>query len=260
VPEIRENWLELIRKGYEKKRRVWNYEDPKFIRYVRNQYRGFIENREDSLLNSLYKKINFGSMGRKGRLKKFQFFIYWLSLALESKRAESQIDDHLEKEKHIKVTFKDKIDYILEELFNEFDFPSLDDGLHFKYGDKIRSRYKKKKSIEDELVHLEIFDNLSREIEKNSQSKKLLSQSLEMWPELMTQIDNIKKDAKKRARFKEKILNYLDQKKEVSFRELSRKFSKRYSDLIFPLRSLYEESLIDQDEKSGIIFPTKKLP
>jgi len=220
----------------------------------------------------LYNKANAEIKGRKGRLHKWPFFIYWLSLKTRNSKWED-------------------IDSILEEIWDENPelVPTRDPyGISFKYSKKIRSRHKERPQITSALAKLAIeqaprsdqYLNLLKSLESHLTSqplpddferiflsllkaskdhpefKKVLESAVSTRPGRDTVVEILKRLRwiDRESKFKLKLLDYLAQRKKVSLREIQRKFSKRKSEIMPSLRLLEKEDIISLQGNSGVFL------
>ena len=255
-----EELMDFIKREYSRNRRVWNYEDHALVKFARENWEGLIKCKKDSILYLFYKEHNSKIKGRKGRLQKFPFFVFWLSEIIKEKSIRYY---KLNKdEPPIKVSIWDRIDYVLSELYDEnpgsiFNFPSRDNGWNFSYSNKIISRYRKREIVENDWIHVEANINLEKKINNNSEIKKFLKLDLESANNIKLSLEKLKKDAK----LTKKIVDYLKIKKEATKRDLSRKFSKKYSDLYPALFELIYGGIINYNDKERkFVFITTNPP
>lgn len=213
--------LNLIH-NQEKEIRIWFYKDPALIEYVRENYEDLTNNKIHPefcfCLSCLYHKYNSEIKGRKGRLQKFPFFIYWLTLIVED--------------------FSwDKIDFIIHRLYND------DPNSIFHFRDfipyKIKFRYKKRKVIEDTWNSIKIGQELDRQISEKApnlkrEGEEILKKSKEVCKNLDLLIE---------------IFNYVGEKKKTTIREILRKFSIKFSTLIPILNQLKSDGSIQWNGK-----------
>mgnify|MGYP006910666115 CR=1 FL=1 len=225
----------IAQEQYEKRRRIWDYKDPALIEYIRREWQGLVEKRGSSLLYCFYQAHNRKIKGRKGRLRKFPFFIFWLS----------QI---------IKNFDLDKFYFIFHKLYEED--PNSIFHLPQEIGDNIIPRYKNRKIVENEWV--EIDNRIIWEREVNSGKFNLIfdDSMIEIVNNLINQIEI---EWAKKSELRLKIIRYIKNKKKTTRRKLSRKFTKKYSELFDILFNLICESIIYYNkEKREFVFITDR--
>jgi len=226
------NLLKHKEKELECKRRVWEHNDPHFIEYAANEWLSLLENKKDSILYRFYNKANNDNRGRCGKIRKFPFFIFWLY----------QI---------IKYPSWKSINYVLDELFDrDIPIPSLDNyGFKFKYSHKIIKRYNRKKIIQEVFIPVESC------IRMDDFFRKEFTQQIEhlrMEP-FFTELFNFKR-IKQEKRLRNNIIRYIEERGPATKRDLSRKFSKKYSDLFPALFDLVYTGMINYNKKNDKFF------
>lgn len=255
--------FDRLYRDQERKRRIWDYEDPALIEYARQEWLGLKRNKKDSIFAQVYKAYNSKIKGRKGRLKKFPFFVYCLSEIIKNITARDHENYRvLINERPLKIIVRDRIDYVLFELYDEnseiFCFPSPDKGLHFDYSDRVIPRYKERKIVENEWSLIESEIRLEKQFKKDPGFQKLKRDMEELMPSVIETtkllgLDDPKK-IKQEIKLREKIIDYLKTKKLATQRELSNKFSKKYADLFSILFHLIHKGMVGYDEKEKKFF------
>lgn len=252
--------FDRLYKDQEEKRRIWDYEDPALIEYAGKEWLGLKRNKKDSIFAQVYKACNLKIKGRKGRLKKFPFFVYCLSEIIKNITARDyEIDEN---ERPLKIIVRDRIDCVLSELYDKnpeiFRFPSPDKGLTFDYSDKVIPRYKERKIVENEWSLIESKIRFEKQLKKDPVFQKIerdMEESISPFIETikLLGLDDPKK-IKRNTKFREKVIDYLKTKKMATQRELSRKFSKKYADLFSILFHLIHKGMVSYDEKEKKFF------
>lgn len=273
----------------------WNYEDTDFIEYSRKNYQYLMDNKTHGgfcdCLSCLYHQCTSENKERGGRLQKFPFFIYWLILKIDGekevlnfledslglsknekrKKCQTNISemrkyelDNLFDERPTKVTIWGKINFLLEQLYEDdpnsiFHFPSINnEGWRFKYSSKIKQRYGKRRTIEKNLIEI----RRNKDIESCLKNmKKLTIESLMPLFVLKKEIsENCRPTTEFIAKFieetklKKKVMDFLNEKRKTTQREILRKYSIRLSDLIPILSSFEAEEIIAWNNKKKEIF------
>ena len=194
----------------------WGYTDRDFIRYIKENYRGLINKEEKSELFRLYQKYNLKAKGRRGRLQKYPFFIYWLIIKLNGE--------------------KEVLDYIEENLSGSAKNQTNKRANKTNFQDKIDHVLKKKRIIEECLKNERLDGIYKGAIEG---MKEQARESIEAAKVARAVIQDYIAEHVRNEKIIRKLIKYVENGGPKTQREISRKFSLTLAEL-FPVLSMLE--------------------